>query len=112
MDLRIAKGIRKPTYSTSLPFHSSHYGSGVSAQDTFGMGGGEEEYQHSAPVVQVESVSTYQVQYARLLHVFLCLSLQTSQCTKPSSSHCDLVFTIIEEPMICPHSTSPLCHCL
>eukprot|EP01032_Pedospumella_encystans_P013283 gene13283-15302_t len=58
IDLRITKGIRKPTYSTSLPFHSSN-SSGLSAQDTFGMGG-EEEFQHSAPVVQVESVSAYQ----------------------------------------------------
>jgi len=45
----------------------------VSAQDTFGMSGGEEEYQHSAPVVQVESVSAYQVQYAFLLRVFVHL---------------------------------------
>ena len=35
--------------------------SAASLQDAGGMGGSEEEFQHSAPVVQVESISAFQV---------------------------------------------------
>ena len=73
-DLRIARGIRKPCYSTSLPYLSLYSGGGSgSAQDGGGVGGGEEEYQHSAPVVQVESVSPYQVCFILILHGGACL---------------------------------------
>jgi hypothetical protein len=58
LDLRISRGIRKPCYSTSLPFLSllggGAGGSAGSAQDN-----GDEEFQHSAPVVAVEALSPF-----------------------------------------------------
>jgi hypothetical protein len=58
LDLRISRGIRKPCYSTSLPFLSllggGAGGGAGSAQDH-----ADEEFQHSAPVVAVEALSPF-----------------------------------------------------
>jgi hypothetical protein len=57
LDLRISRGIRKPCYSTSLPFLSLLGGSGGSAGSA--QDNADEEFQHSAPVVAVEALSPF-----------------------------------------------------
>lgn len=49
MDLRISRGIRKPCYSTSLPFLTMS--SAIESPD--------EEHSHAAPVVAVESLNPF-----------------------------------------------------
>lgn len=53
LDLKISKGIRKPTYSTNLAYLPMT-ATGTSAE--LGSGTEEDSWQHSAPVVQIESL--------------------------------------------------------
>jgi hypothetical protein len=63
LDLRISRGIRKPCYSTSLPFLSLSTPSLSAQGGNNGVGGGldgeGEEPSHSAPIVAVESLNPF-----------------------------------------------------